>query len=232
MNTLKNERRACLYLRVSTDQQSSGLMAQERALKEYCEKNNIYDYKIFKDENQSGSKISRPALDELMNEVKAGGVSTVIVFAFSRFARSTTHLLNALSEFKKFNTEFVSITEKIETNSPMGVAMFTILGALSQMERELISQRVKAGIANARAQGKRIGRKKTRPSAVIRALLKQKMTYRAIAKIANCSHGCISAERKEVLKEEETKKAESLNVTLVQSQDSKSGPDKPKLTLV
>ena len=130
MNAINTERNACLYLRVSTDQQSSGLMAQERALKEYCEKNNIYNYKIFKDENQSGAKISRPALDQLMEEVRSNSVSTVIVFAFSRFARSTTHLLNALSEFKKHNTDFVSITEKIETNSPMGVAMFTILGAL------------------------------------------------------------------------------------------------------
>lgn len=69
--------------------------------------------------------------------------------------------------------------------------------ALSQMERELISQRVKAGLRNARAQGKRLGRKKTRPSAVIRALLKQNMTYRAIASIAQCSHGAIGAEKKE-----------------------------------
>ncbi len=113
----------------------------------------------------------------------------------------------------------------------MGVAMFTILGALSQMERELISQRVRAGLANARALGKRIGRKKTRPSQVIRALLKQKMTYREISRIANCSHGCVSAEKKEMLKEEEAKKAaETENQNL--AQNNQHQPKRPKLTLV
>lgn len=204
-------------------------MAQERALKEYCQQNNIHHYEIFKDENQSGAKTSRPALDELMKSVRAGKISTVIVFAFSRFARSTTHLLNALNEFKKHHTEFVSITEKIETNSPMGVAMFTILGALSQMERELISQRVRAGLANARANGKQIGRKKTRPSEVIRALLKQKMTFREIAQIAGCSHGCISTEKKEMEKEER-----AMNAAIEQLTGSPSPPTptKPQLTLV
>lgn len=191
-----------LYLRVSTDQQSSGLMAQERALREYCEQNGIKNFVIFKDENQSGAKTSRPALDQMMKSVRSNQISMVVVFAFSRFARSTTHLLTALEEFKKHRTEFVSITEKIETNSPMGLALLTILGALSQMERELISQRVQAGLRNARAKGKKIGRQKTRPSEVIRALLKQGMKYREIAKIAGCSHGCISAEKREMRKEE------------------------------
>ncbi len=159
-----------------------------------------------------------------MQEIREQKVSKIIVFAFSRFARSTIHLLTALNEFKKHNTEFISITEKIETNSPMGMAMYTILGALSQMERELISQRVKAGLRNARAQGKRLGRKKTRPSAVIRALLKQKMTYREISRIAGCSHGCIGAEKKEMLKEEQAKReAITSDARLV---------EKPQLTIV
>jgi DNA invertase Pin-like site-specific DNA recombinase len=206
MNKDYQERTTALYLRVSTDQQSSGLASQERALKEYCEHNHITSYKIFKDENQSGAKISRPALDEMMKDMREGKISTVIVFAFSRFARSTTHLLTALNEFKKHKTDFVSITEKIETNSPMGIAMFTILGALSQMERELISQRVQAGLRNARALGKQIGRKKTRPSEMIRALLRQGMKYREIAKIAGCSHGAVSAEKREILKEKAASK--------------------------
>ena len=223
MNEESQNRMVALYARVSTDQQASGLEAQVRALKEYCQQNGIHNYELFADENQSGAKKSRPALDRLMKEVQEKKVAKVIVFAFSRFARSTTHLLSALNEFKSHDTDFVSITEKIETNSPMGVAMFTILGALSQMERELISQRVRAGIAHARAQGKRIGRKKTRPSAVIRALLKQKMTYREIAKIAGCSHGCISAEKREMIKEAKENGPKS---------ESPPSLDKPKLSLV
>ncbi len=214
---------AALYCRVSTDHQNSGLLAQERALKEYCEQNHITEYKIFRDENQSGAKVSRPALDEMLQEVRDGKISKVVVFAFSRFARSTTHLLGALNEFKKHNTDFVSITEKIETSSPMGLALFTILSALSQMEREMISQRVQAGLRNARANGKQIGRKKTRPSEMIRTLLKKGFKYRQISSICGISHGCVSAEKREMLKEEELRKAQ---------EPSSPTPEKPKLTVV
>jgi len=203
------EKKWALYARVSTDSQNSGLMSQIRVLKDYCEHNNITKYELFVDENQSGSKSSRPSLDRMMTAAENKEVGAVVVFAFSRFARSTTHLLSALQKFKDNDIQFISITEKVDTSSPMGIAMFTILGALSQMERELIAQRVRAGLANARAQGKHIGRKKTRPSDLIRALLKKRMKYREIASICNCSHGSINAERKEMLAEEEKKNREA-----------------------
>ena len=216
-----NSKKVFLYGRVSTDMQQNGLESQIRALKLFCEQNALTSYELFTDEAISGAKVSRPALNRMMEAVERGEASQVVVFSFSRFARSTTHLLQALQKFKEKDVQFVSITEKIDTNSPMGVAMFTILGALSQMEREIIAQRVKAGLANARAKGKIIGRRKTRPSEVIRALLKQNMTFREIAKIASCSHGCISAEKKEMLKEardnslKEPPKPESPTLSLV-----------------
>ena len=188
---------------MSTDQQATGLEAQVRVLKQHCERNNLIDFELFTDENQSGAKSSRPALDRMMTLMRGGEFKSVIVYSFSRFARSTTHLLSALDEFKKYDVQFISLTEKIDTNSPMGKAMFTILGALAQLERELIAERVRNGLANARAKGIHIGRKKTRPSELIRALLRQKMTYREIATIAGCSHGAINSERKEMLKEQE-----------------------------
>lgn len=197
-----NQKKWALYARVSTDQQSSGLESQIRVLKDYCEQYKITNYELFIDENQSGAKSSRPSLDRMMDAAQKKEIGAVVVFAFSRFARSTTHLLAALKEFKAQDVQFISITEKIDTSSPMGIAMFTILGALSQMERELIAQRVRAGLANARAQGKHIGRKKTRPSELLRALLKKKMKYREIAAICNCSHGSINAERKEMIAED------------------------------
>jgi DNA invertase Pin-like site-specific DNA recombinase len=196
------KRKLACYARVSTDLQTSGLEAQVRTLKEYCEKNGITDYEIFTDENYSGAKASRPALDRMMNAVRNGEISTVVVYSFSRFARSTTHLLSALETFQKVETEFVSLTERIETSSPMGRAFFTVIAAISQLERELIAERVKNGLRNAKAKGKHIGRKKTRPSDLIRALLKSGMTYRAAAAVANVSHGSIHAEKLEMLKEE------------------------------
>lgn len=189
-----NKRINALYCRVSTDGQQTGLESQIRALKEWCQRNLIQEYELFADEGVSGAKESRPALNRLMTMVENGEVEQVIVFSFSRFARSTSHLLKGLKIFKEKNTRFISITESIDTNSPLGVALYTILGALAQLEREMICERVRAGMANAKAKGKRIGRVKKRNSALIRSLLEAKLSYREIARIAKCSHGSVHAE--------------------------------------
>ena len=194
-------KRVGLYARVSTADQHSGLEAQIRALKEHCERMKCGEYELFTDENVSGAKLSRPSLDRMMDSVRKNEFSTIIVYSFSRFARSTTHLLGALEEMRKHETEFISITEKIETNSPMGRCFFTVIAAISQLERELIVERVKNGLRNARAKGVWIGRKKTRPSELIRALLKGGSTLREAARISKTSHGSVSLEKK-IMKQE------------------------------
>ena len=168
--------------------------SQERVLRQYCDQNGITNLEIFSDHGISGTKSSRPALDRMMAAVDAGQISQVVVYSFSRFARSTTHLLNALTKFKATGTAFVSLTERIDTNSAVGVAIFSILASIAQLERDLIADRVKCGLANARAKGKIIGRKKMRDSDLIRKLLKSGLSYRAVSSIANCSHGSVSAE--------------------------------------
>ncbi|MGZ3749487.1 MAG: recombinase family protein [Bacteriovorax sp.] len=200
-------KKVCLYARVSTDQQGSGLEAQVRALKEYCRLNNIENYELFTDENQSGTKNSRPALDRMMAAVKNDETECVVVYSFSRYARSTTHMLAGLEEMKKHNTNFVSLTEKVDTSSPIGKAMFVIISAIAALERDLIAERVKNGLANARAKGKLIGRKKLRDSDLIRKLLKSGLTYRAISVIAKCSHGSVHQEKLAMKKEELAKLA-------------------------
>jgi len=194
--------KVALYARVSTDQQSTGLESQVRILKDYCAKNDIANYELFTDEGISGTKSSRPALDRMIAAVNNGEISSVVVYSFSRFARSTTHLLNALQIFKAKNVAFVSLTEKIDTSTPVGLAVFSILAAISQLERDLIAERVKAGLANARAKGKLIGRKKMRDSDLIRKLLKAGMTFRQIATIARCSHGSVWAEKSAMMRED------------------------------
>ena len=92
----------------------------------------------------------------------------------------------------------------IDTESPLGVALYTILGALAQMEREMIVLRVKAGLKNARAKGVRIGREKKRNSLLIRSLFDAKLSYREIARIAKCSHGSVHAELVALRKERKT----------------------------
>jgi DNA invertase Pin-like site-specific DNA recombinase len=197
-----NDTKVALYARVSTMDQSTGLESQMRVLRAYCESNNLACYEFFSDEGISGTKASRPGLDRLMAAVEKGEVSSVVVYSFSRFARSTTHLLNALQVFKRKGVHFVSLTEKIDTNSAVGVAIFSILAAISQLERDLVADRVKIGLANARAKGRLIGRKKMRDSDLIRKLLKAGMSYRNISIVAKCSHGSVSAERAALRREE------------------------------
>ena len=171
----------CLYARVSTDQQSTGLEAQVRALMEYCRLNNIQGVELFTDENQSGAKASRPVLDRMMGMVRNNEVDKVICYSLSRLGRSTTHLLKLMDEMNANGTKFVSLSERLETETPAGRMIFTVLAAVSQLERELIAERVRNGLANARAKGIHIGRKKMRDSHMIRALLKKGLSYRAIS---------------------------------------------------
>jgi DNA invertase Pin-like site-specific DNA recombinase len=184
-----------LYLRVSTTEQN--VESQKFALLDWCAKQGIMNYEMFVDHGISGAKESRPALNQMMDRVDKGECSQVIVFSFSRFARSVSHLLKALQKFKDKGVRFNSVTEQLDTNSPMGLALFTILGALAQMEREIIRNRVIAGLANARAKGKIIGRVRKRNSLLIESLLEAGLSFREVARVAGCSHGSVSAQKKE-----------------------------------
>ena len=205
------EKRVACYARVSTDMQTGGMESQIRVLKTYCEQNKITEVEFYTDEGISGTKSSRPALDRMMAAVEADEISSVVVYSFSRFARSTTHLLNALQKFKSKGVHFTSISERIDTNTAIGVAIFSILASIAQLERDLISDRVRIGLQNARAKGKLIGRKKLRDSDLIRKLIKSGLTYRAISTIAKCSHGSVHAEVVSMKKEEALKKQKEID---------------------
>ena len=195
---------------MSLETQTGGLESQERVLRQYCEQNNITNVEFFSDHGISGTKSNRPALDRMMAAVENGEISSVVVYSFSRFARSTTHLLNALQIFKKKGVHFLSLSEKIDTNTAVGLAVFSILASIAQLERDLIADRVKVGLANARAKGKLIGRKKLRDSDLIRKLLKSGLTYRAISSIAKTSHGSVHQEKLAMKREEEAEKKKQL----------------------
>lgn len=224
-----SEKKVACYARVSTDLQQGGMESQVRVLKTYCEQNGIKNVEFYQDEGISGTKSSRPALDKMMAAVEAGEVSTVIVYSFSRFARSTTHLLNALQVFKKKGCQFVSLTEKIDTSTAVGVAIFSILASISQLERDLISDRVKIGLANARAKGRLVGRKKLRDSDLIRKLLKAGMSYRNISSVAKVSHGSVSAERAAMKREEAELKAKLAAQAEAEKELEKLGASFPEI---
>lgn len=198
-NSNSKKRRFALYARVSTSDQRNGLDAQIRALRIFCEQNNVVDYELFADENQSGTKSSRPGLDRMMKAVENGEVETVVVFAFSRYARSVTHMLKGLEIMRAHKTNFVSLTEKLDLNTSLGHVVFVIISAIAQLERDLIAERVRNGLAAAKARGARIGRVRKRNDALIHSLLEAGLSFREIAKVAKCSHGSVSASKKEWL---------------------------------
>lgn len=178
----------CLYLRVSTSSQSTD--AQEKDLLEFCQRSNYNIVHIYKDVS-SGAKVSRPELDKLMSDARRLYFRKVIVWRFDRFARSTKHLTLALEEFQNLGIDFISYQENIRTDSPMGKAMFTIISAMSQLERDVIRERVKSGLANAKAKGKTLGRPKTRNDELIHQLRSKGLSYRAIAKELDTSVGAV-----------------------------------------
>ena len=147
-----------LYARVSTLDKGQDPTMQLRELREYCQRRGWTVTGEFVDVGVSGSKDSRPELNRLMVEANQRKFDTVVVWRFDRFARSVSHLLRALETFRALGIEFVSYSEAIDTSTPVGKMTFTVLGAVAELERSLIIERVRAGVRNARAKGKRLGR--------------------------------------------------------------------------
>jgi len=115
-------------------------------------------YREYIDEGISGTKDSRPALNALMNDARKRRFDVVLVWRFDRFSRSTKHLVLALEEFKNLGIDFVSYQENIDTSSPLGAAIFTIISAVAQLERDIIAERVRAGLRRTRINGQTLGR--------------------------------------------------------------------------
>jgi DNA invertase Pin-like site-specific DNA recombinase len=145
-----------IYARVSTKGQSCEL--QIRDLRAYCAARGFDLVGEYIDVGQSGAKDSRPELNKLMDDARKRQFDAIVVWRFDRFARSTKHLLSALEEFRSLGIQFISYQENIDTSNALGQALFTIVSAVAQLERELIRERVTAGIRNAQANGKKLGR--------------------------------------------------------------------------
>jgi DNA invertase Pin-like site-specific DNA recombinase len=150
--------RVAIYARVSTANNGQDSSMQTRELREYCERRGWKFAGEYVDEGISGTEDSRPELNKLMADAHRRRFDAIVVWRFDRFARSVSHLLRALETFKALGIEFVSLSEQVDTSTPTGKMVFTVLGAVAELERSLIAERVKAGLRNARAKGKRLGR--------------------------------------------------------------------------
>lgn len=177
--------RVAIYVRVSTADQSVEM--QLRDLREYAKQRGFEIFKEYSDVGISGSLDSRPALNQLMNDARKRKFRAIIVWRFDRFARSTKHLITALEEFRGLKINFISFNENIDTSSALGEAIFTIIGAMAQLERNIIRERVVAGLENAKAKGRKLGRPQKVDPAEILKLRNDGSTSREIAAKLNIS---------------------------------------------
>ena len=127
-------------------------------MREYVRRRGWKLQQIYRDHGISGASSNRPALNELSKACRRGSVDVVVVWKFDRFARSLKQLMSGLETCRALGIDFVSVTESIDTSLPSGELVFQMIGAVAQFERSLIGERVKSGLANARAKGKLLGR--------------------------------------------------------------------------
>lgn len=173
--------KAAIYARVSTNNGQDPAM-QTRELREYCERRGWQVAGEYVDIGISGAKEKRPELDRMMADAHRRRFGCVTVWRFDRFARSVSHLLKALETFKALGVQFVSLSEQVDTSTPTGKMVFTVLGAVGELERSLIAERVRAGLRNAKAKGRRLGRPTIALDlAKANALRATGASYRAIA---------------------------------------------------
>lgn len=193
---MTDKKRVALYARVSTSDKGQDPNLQLIPIKEYCKAREWQVAGEYIDIGQSGAKDRRPALDRLLNDARKRKIDCIIVWKLDRWGRSLKNLINSLSELQSLGVAFVSYQENIDMSTPAGKMMFHIIGAMAEFERELIRERVKAGIENARRKGRRFGRKPIPPidhKKIIDVYLSDKsQSIRNIAKKINMNYGTVN----------------------------------------
>jgi DNA invertase Pin-like site-specific DNA recombinase len=163
-----------MYLRVSTASKTKRDDAiafvqdpavQEQPLRSLIEQRGWSLYRIYTD-RASGANERRPGLDALMADARRGAFDVVVVWRFDRFARSVRQLVIALDEFQSLGIDFVSHREALDTSTPTGRAMFAIIGAMAELEREVLRERTIAGLEHARQHGTKSGKPIGRPKLI------------------------------------------------------------------
>jgi len=172
--------RIALYARVSTTDQDADLQLVE--LRRYAAARGWVIANEFVDRGVSGAATSRPALGQLWAAARRRNVDAVVVWRFDRFSRSITDLVASLEEFRTLGVAFVSIHEQIDTGSPTGRVVFAVVAAMAEFERQILRERVRAGLSRARERGVRLGRPLKLDTLEVLRLRCDGLSVRAIAR--------------------------------------------------
>jgi DNA invertase Pin-like site-specific DNA recombinase len=182
--------RAALYARISTVNHGQDPEVQLGELREFCKRRGFAVAHEYVDKGISGSRERRPALDKLLADCRKRLVDAVVVYRYDRFARSLRQLVNSLEEFRALDIEFISIHEGVDTSTPNGRLIFGIFASIAEFERELIRDRVRSGLAAAKAKGKRIGRPKVAVDVLrIASLRRQGRSWAEITRATGITKG-------------------------------------------
>ena len=174
--------RVALYARVSTLNGHQDPEMQLSELREYATRRGLSIHEEYVYQGVSGSKESRPALNRLMSEAQRCRFDAVLVWKIDRFGRSLKHLVNSLADLSAYGISFISLRDNLDLSTPSGRLMFQIIGAMAEFERALIQERVRAGLRNAKAKGKKIGRPRQEvDSSKILKLRADGLSWRAIS---------------------------------------------------
>jgi DNA invertase Pin-like site-specific DNA recombinase len=149
--------RAAIYCRVSTLDQHPETQLLD--LQQLASQRGFEVLKVYTDHGISGTRARRPGLDEMLADARRGRFQVLLIWSFDRIARSTRHLLEVLDELSHLQIQFISFREALDTTGALGRAVTVIIGAVAELERSLIIERVRAGMRRARLEGRRIGRK-------------------------------------------------------------------------
>ncbi len=186
--------KVALYARVSTKNNGQDPETQLLALRDYAKARKLEVFAEYVDIGISGAKDSRPALNQLMADARKRRFDAVLVARFDRFARSTRHLVLALEEFNALGVDFISLSESVETSTPMGKIVYVVIAAVAELERSVIRERVVMGLQRAKAQGKKLGRPKGSAQDVdkVKKLKSEGLSVRQIAEALQTSKSTVA----------------------------------------
>ena len=187
----KQKQKVAIYARVSTDKQKVDM--QLRELRDFIKRSGWTVYDEFIDQGYTGSNTRRPAFKDLMHEASKRKFDILLVWKLDRLSRSLKDLINTLDELGHLDIHFISYDNNLDTTTPTGKLVFQIIGAVAEFEKDIIRERVVAGLANARQKGKRLGRPTIHNSVMEKAkeLRKQGLSFRKIEKQLGLGEGTI-----------------------------------------
>lgn len=188
---MKTKKLVAIYARVSTDKQKVDMQLDE--LRQYVKRAGNKIYKEFIDEGFTGKNTQRPAFKEMMELARQRKFDVLLVWKLDRLSRSLKDLINTLDELGHFGIDFISHDNQIDTTTSQGRLIFSVVGAVAEFERDIISERIKAGLKNARSKGKRLGRPPVSPIIIKQAkeLRAQGLSYRKIGKRLGISESMV-----------------------------------------